>query len=227
MTPADNESLPLRIIGTPIKENGMYVLHEFALINRECGWICPQCNNEVRICPSEAGKQIFTCSVCNTSFQVTVDSDADTFLPAKKPRPAMGMLIIPDLPQTDEVKTIVSEPKQQEALSEKVSTGFLQWGGLFSRKKYVLRQGVNTIGRKDSKAPSDLQFEDPEMSRRSVCIEATPDDKGNFEFTLTIMKSLNPVKVNGKVMEEGYKLKLRNGDSLTMGKTSFTFKSPK
>lgn len=227
MTPADNESQPLRIIGTPVKENGVYILHEFALIGRECGWICPQCNNEVRICPSEAGGQTFTCSVCNASFQVTVDSDADTFLPTKKPRPAMGMLIAPDEPQPDEDKTIISERKRQEAPVEKVSTGFLQWGGLFSRKKFSLRQGANTIGRKDSKTPSDLQLEDPEMSRRSVCIEATPDEKGGYEFTLTIMKSLNPVKVNGKVMEEGYKLKLRNGDSLTMGKTSFTFKTTK
>ena len=226
MTPADNSSTPLRIIGTPVQKDGNYVLNEFAILGRECGWICPQCNNEVRICPSEAGEQTFTCDSCNTRFIVRVDAEADTFLPSKRPKPARGMLITPVSATEEGTETVISN-SQPVAPTIRESAGFLQWGGMFSRKKFTLREGANIIGRKDKKTPSDLEIDDPEMSRRSVSIKAIPDGKGAYSYTFTILKSLNPIKVNGKPMDEGVSLKLRNNDTIIMGKTTLTFKTSK
>ena len=228
MTAADNSSTPLRIIGTPVQKDGSYVLNEFAILGRECGWICPECNNEVRICPSEAGEHTFTCDSCNTRFTVRVDAEADTFLPSKRPKPARGMLITPVIVSevSEGEKTVISN-SQPVTPTVRESAGFLQWGGMFSRKKYTLHEGANIIGRKDKRTPSDLEIEDPEMSRRSVRIDVIPESNGNLVYTLTILKSLNPIKINGKAMDEGISLKLRNNDTIVMGKTTLTFKMAK
>lgn len=294
MNPAEeNEPRPLRIIGIPKRKNGKYVLEEFAILNRECGWICPRCNNEVAICPTQAGEQTFTCKACNASFVVRVDAEANTFMMAKKQkpatpavtpaaaagtagiavagaaaqqqaqRPARGMLLIPedpvpekrnaiakpanqpvkDLAQPDDkpkpatpVATgnnddnetmMVAQPKKSNVSSQQDTNGQLQWGGFFSRKHYALHQGANIIGRKDGRQPSDLEFDDPEMSRRSVKIDAIPDGKGQFTFTLTVLKSLNPVTLNGSTLAVGASVRLNPNDSIVMGKTTFTFKCSK
>ena len=103
----------------------------------------------------------------------------------------------------------------------------LVWGGLFSRKHFKLLAGPNIIGRKDKKTPSDLEFDDPEMSRRSVKIDAIPNGQGGFSFTLTVLKALNSVKVNNHIVAVGDSVKLENQASVTLGKTSFTFKCEK
>ena len=284
MNPAEeNEPRPLRIIGIPKRKNGKYVLEEFAILNRECGWICPRCNNEVAICPTQAGEQTFTCKACNASFVVRVDAEANTFMMAKKQkpatpaatagtagiavaevaaqqqaqRPARGMLLIPEDPIPEKRNAIakpanqpmknvaqpavpvatgnddgnetmmVAQPKKNNASSQQDTNGQLQWGGFFSRKHYALHQGANIIGRKDGRQPSDLEFDDPEMSRRSVKIDAIPDGKGQFTFTLTVLKSLNPVTLNGNTIAGGASVRLNHNDSIVMGKTTFTFKCSK
>lgn len=220
MTPSENNLQALRIIGTPMMMGGRFILEESASLGKECGWICPRCGNEVRICPSVAGEQTFSCCVCDTPFNVTVDNgaaDAIASTPQASP-PALGLIIEPVEEGEDGPETVVVK---------KESDAFLQWGGLFSRKRYTLKEGANLIGRKDKKTPSDLEFDDPEMSRRSISIDAKRDGNNAFAYTLYVLKALNPVKVNGKDMEPGVSLKLQNGDSITLGKTSLTFKSNK
>lgn len=280
----DNEPQPLRIIGIPKRKDGRYVLDEFAIINRECGWICPRCNEEVRICPTKAGEQTFTCKHCNASFTLRVDADASTFMLSKKKpatassnadvksgiglvaaavaqKPARGMLLMADdddpavknysnpEKQVSDVECLnTSKQKPQDSnddadcetrlgtntkkktaaeVSQHESTGMLVWGGLFSRKHFKLLAGPNIIGRKDKKTPSDLEFDDPEMSRRSVKIDAIPNGQGGFSFTLTVLKALNSVKVNNHIVAVGDSVKLENQASVTLGKTSFTFKCEK
>ena len=280
----DNEPQPLRIIGIPKRKDGRYVLDEFAIVNRECGWICPRCNEEVRICPTKAGEQTFTCKHCNASFTLRVDADASTFMLSKKKpapaslnapassnadvkngiglvaaavaqKPARGMLLMADdddpvgknysnrdkqvsdvehlntnKPKTEnsnddpdnETKLGTNAKKEESGeRKEQESTGMLVWGGFFSRKHFKLLAGSNIIGRKDKKTPSDLEFDDPEMSRRSVKIDAIPDGQGGFSFTLTVLKALNSVKVNNQTVAVGYSVKLENQASITLGKTSF------
>jgi len=287
----ENDPQPLRIIGNPKYENGRFVFADdiFAILNRECGWICPRCFNEVRICPTTAGEQTFKCTNkhCSATFVVRVDAEAVTFMPAKKKKspasasaaidsagaigvaaagaaaavaahqqvqkPARGMLLMPvdddtpKKPDTPAIKpkpkkpvvekpvveddddnetVIVQQPKNTPAstASQQESSGSLQWGGFFSRKHYKLLVGANVIGRKDKKTPSDVEFDDPEMSRRSVKIDAIPDGQGDYSFTLTVMKALNPVKVNDQQVIQGASTTLKHNDTITMGKTTLTFK---
>jgi len=104
------------------------------------------------------------------------------------------------------------------------TTGSLQWGGFFSRKHYQLLTGSNIIGRKDKKTPSDVEFDDPEMSRRSVRIDVVPDGQGGFSFTLTVMKALNSVTVNDRQVGLSESVELKHNDVIVMGKTSMTLK---
>ena len=284
------EAQPLRIIGTPKYENGKYVFADniFAILNRECGWICPRCYNEVRICPTKAGEQTFKCTNkhCSATFVVRVDADAVTFMPEKKKKPAgaaasvsagavgvaaagaaaaiavqqkvqgpaRGMLLMPEDDDTPKkpITPAVNKPEQPKVqviekpvvaddddnetvivqkpsstpsnASQQESTGTLQWGGFFSRKHFKLRVGSNVIGRKDNKTPSDLEFDDPEMSRRSVKIDAIPNGQGSYTFTLSVLKALNPVKVNDQQVIQGTSTTLKHNDTITMGKTTLTFK---
>ena len=151
----EDDPKPLRIIGTPVMENGRFVLHEYAILNRECGWLCPRCGTEVRICPTSAGRQIHSCSYCGTTFQIEVDAEAVTYLhkkkeeilpqplpeerrenekpagEAKSPIPA-GRVIAP--PPAG--KAISSPVAQKETVS--VSVGMLQWGSFINKHKHWL-----------------------------------------------------------------------------------------
>ena len=120
-------------------------------------------------------------------------------------------------PSSDE--TVVSPPKRR------ITNGELQWGGgmLSSATKIRLLDGSTLIGRKDPVKKSDIQFNDPEMSRQSVQIDAEPRN-GVMSFTLTVLKDLNPVLVNGRRVPQGMSVLLRSGVKIKMGQTTITFK---
>ena len=118
---------------------------------------------------------------------------------------------------------MVAQQPHKSAPSFQESNGILQWGNIFNRKKYVLRVGENYIGREDPQAPSDVQFSDPEMSRRSVCIEVTPTGNG-YEFILTVLKATNAVLVNNAPVPIGARVQLVSGSGITLGKTLINFR---
>lgn len=237
MTPVPDNSQALRIIGTPVLKGGSYVLNEYAIVNRECGWICPHCYREVRIRPTQPGQQTFYCGVCGTPFSLMVDAEASTFMP-KKRKAAMGFIlkptgaapgkpeapVAPVKPEAPAESATVAIGGARPAQPGKETSAQLQWGGFFSKKRYTLWEGANIIGREDKKNPSDLEFPDPEMSRRSVKITATPNGRGGHIFNITVLKALNPVKLNGQVLAIGVEVPLRNGNTITMGNTTMTFK---
>lgn len=90
-------------------------------------------------------------------------------------------------------------------------------------KSFRLRQGKQVIGRQDSSYPSDISISnDSSMSRRSVEIDVQHTPKGYF-YRLTVLKTTNPVVLNGQPMRTGESVLLNFGDILVMGKTKFRF----
>ena len=66
------------------------------------------------------------------------------------------------------------------------------------RKEYDLKIGVNVIGRADAMSPSDIMIEDDmTVSRRSVSITVEVSG-GSYRYWFEVLKSTNPVLVNGK-----------------------------
>ena len=134
--------------------------------------------------------------------------------------PKYRYMDIPDPePESSSDVTVVSPPKRR------ITNGELQWGGgmLSSPTKIRLLDGSTLIGRKDPVKKSDIQFNDPEMSRQSVQIDAEPRN-GVMSFTLTVLKDLNPVLVNGRRVPQGMSVLLRSGVKIKMGQTTITFK---
>ena len=103
------------------------------------------------------------------------------------------------------------------------STGMLTWGNIFRRKKFVLHEGSYLIGRKDSACPSDIEFDDEEMSRRSVLLDVIQKNDG-FYYKLTVKKAMNPVLHNNKELEEQESVYLNFGDAFQLGRTVINFK---
>lgn len=95
-----------------------------------------------------------------------------------------------------------------------------------SKKKYVLQEGENWIGRFDNVKTSNVMVHDDFMSRRSACIEVT-SQKGTYSFKFTVYKTLNPVKVNGRELACNQSVYLNYEDYISMGKTTFFFKKLK
>ncbi len=286
-----NEPLPVRMLKAPVKESPTKFRQETTLyVNKQCGWMCPKCNEPLIVTPLRPGEQYFTCEKCHAKHYAFVsEEEFYTFSLPKKPRPAgdtpqqpapqkpvsqqpssntdkpaQGMLLgdpgfsdnglnsnqtpareerprepvgvmYGPPPQIHKEKPAYTEhdsgeggetvvavrPKKGTAGQE--SNGVLQWGNIFNRKKYTLRVGENIIGRADPQAPCDVQFNDPEMSRRSVCIEVTPMGKG-YEFILTVKKATNPVLVNNAPVPIGARVQLVSGSGITLGKTVINFR---
>ena len=90
-------------------------------------------------------------------------------------------------------------------------------------KDYPLSPGSCVIGRYDEDEVSDIAIKnDSTVSRRSVKIEVNYTSSGNT-FKLTVLKSTNPVLLNGNALAKGEAVSLNFGDIITMGKTRFRF----
>lgn len=84
--------------------------------------------------------------------------------------------------------------------------------------------GSYTIGREDKSYPSTIQIPgDQTISRRSAVIDVSSSSNGNALFFFSVIKSRNPITINGKELHNGEKIQLKFGDTIVMGKTSMTF----
>lgn len=207
---------PIRILGIPVSQNGKYVITAPALTNKVWGWLCPTCNSPMVICPPQAGPMCVTCHSCNGKTYIQVvdpkQDEATTFMPSK--------------PVDDETVLTGSTGKIPPAptpRSNRPTRGELLWGNIFNRKKQMLMEGANIIGRNDPECKSDIMFDDPEMSRRSIRINAKPTAEGH-DFILTVLKATNPVLINNQPVKVGKPIKLRSGAGIKMGNTLISFK---
>lgn len=95
-----------------------------------------------------------------------------------------------------------------------VAPGKISVGG----KSFPLKQGVNTIGRRDPVQKSDIQIDDDYASRRSV--ELTVENSGTApRFSLRVVKALNAVTVNRRELRPGERAELAFGDRIRLGDT--------
>lgn len=90
------------------------------------------------------------------------------------------------------------------------------------RKEYDLKIGVNVIGRADAMSPSDIMIEDDmTVSRRSVSITVEASG-GNYRYWFEVLKSTNPVLVNGKRHAVGESFVVEPGTKFVLGRTKLS-----
>ena len=90
------------------------------------------------------------------------------------------------------------------------------------RKEYDLKIGVNVIGRADAMSPSDIMIEDDmTVSRRSVSITVEASG-GSYRYWCEVLKSTNPVLVNGKRHAVGESFVVEPGTKFVLGRTKLS-----
>lgn len=90
---------------------------------------------------------------------------------------------------------------------------------------FPLHEGIFIVGRKASTSAATINIEtgDKEMSRNHMRIEVKKDAKGNYIHMLSDYQSKNNTLYNGKRMDEGEVVALKNNDEIKIGHTIVRF----
>lgn len=166
--------------------------------------VCPECHQQLSFneVPDYQNKLV-ECPKCHFKSTVSV------YQRGTQARGAQG---------ADEMPTqLVMPPKTAVDLGQfrVVGTGEIQW----------FKEGRNIIGRRASTSTADIKISnDPYMSRQHVQIDVVKSAVG-YEHRLIEINSKNIVKLNGKEIQRGDILKVKFGDTLTLGKTDIILES--
>lgn len=208
---------------------GVYGVLKKAQPNKSYVVICPKCGKFMTVKGQQKNCWKESCKACHTSV-FFVGYPAETVNPVeKKEVKKINVPVKEESPKVKEEAAVPEKKSEGRVPTHKVkmkgqrSSGKLVWGGFFRKKNYVLKEGVNTIGRTDTSCPSDVMIDDEFASRRSVKIEVEEGTKG-YLFKLTVISATNPVLYNGKSLEPEHSIFLNYGDIITLGNTKITFK---
>ncbi|MDR0698290.1 MAG: FHA domain-containing protein [Tannerella sp.] len=93
------------------------------------------------------------------------------------------------------------------------------------RQEFQLNEGVIIVGRKAkvSTAAICIQTNDKTMSRSHLCIEVKKNPKGGYFHCLSDNNSKNNTLYNGKYIENGDVVVLKDNDEIVMGRTTVRF----
>ena len=195
-------------LGPVVKtEGGIYFVKQLATVGETYKIECPVCKGMFTAAPTQKGTRKVRCPHCQTPifFKAKDNRQAETY-DDNLPMPTDHVIMSP---------TLLNHP------------GRLVWGFLGTKSRQ-LTVGRHIIGRKDSEARSDIEFDDDYMSRQSVAIDVAKDPNySGYSFKLTVLRATNPVIVGDQVMHEGDSLNLNYDDTIRMGKTVLTFKENK
>lgn len=93
-------------------------------------------------------------------------------------------------------------------------------------KEYELEEGANIIGRKAKTSTATVQIEttDRYMSRQHcrIIVKTSPD--GSKKVILSNYQNKNSTSVDNQEIATGDEIRLTDGNSITMGQTTVTFK---
>ena len=161
--------------------------------------ICPNCHSLLKIqnTPGISDKML-SCPICRFRAKVSVYQQANM----KRYQPDDG-----------------DEPTQVNLDMMDRTIGSL----FYQNEEYSLHKGVNTIGRKAKTGHAEVQIsEDRYMSRQHASITIKEGHNG-LEHLLQPTNPKNPIKVNGKPIENEDVIVLQWGDRLTFGHTELIF----
>lgn len=186
---------------------------------------CKYCGQEVNIpAPQQAGMYAVLCPHCQKKMKVQYTPKPITMASAPK---ASTTSTSTDTEKVRHAPTrrfnSPDELLKNACISSQVpsnSIGRLSLVRLGHNKEYYqLRQGGNTIGRKDVTQHSDIEIDgDETMSRRSVLLTVSKEN-GGYIYTLKVLKSVNPVLVNGQSVCVNQIAHLKIGASIYLGQT--------
>ena len=192
---------------------------------------CPNCKVvlDVKNSKNEEVKQI-TCPKCKAILQVKflpqkAPLEAETYYAPKKPVVDSGAT---QLAGTDNGATQLagSSYGATQLVMPKEKPNESNGRLVFEDQPYFLEEGQNIIGRKGntSKATVQIATDDRYMSRQHCSITVTTLPDGTKKAVLSNYQNKNLTSVDGQEIETGDEIRLTNGDRITMGHTTVTFK---
>ena len=182
---------------------------------------CPSCSVvlDVQNSKNELVKQI-TCPKCKAVLQVK-------FPPQQEPLEAKTYYAPPKQPVADNGTTQLASSSygatQLVTDTPKISTSAkLLYDGI----SYQLEEGQNIIGRRGntSKATIQIATDDRYMSRQHCSVTVTTLPDGTKKVVLSNYQNKNLTSIDGQPIETGDAIRLTDGNSITMGHTTITFK---
>ena len=192
--------------------------------------ICPKCKVvlDVKNSQNETVKHI-TCPSCKTVLQVK-------FQPQQEPLEAKTFYASPKQPSADSGKTQLGSAGRDTILRGGVSgstelqtptqkdsvTAKLSCGG----KNYPLQDGRNIVGRQATTSEATVQIDtvDRYMSRQHCIINVSTLPDGSKKAVLSNYLNKNSTTIDGQLIGKGDEIRLTDGNSITMGHTTVTFK---
>jgi len=208
-------------------QKGVYVFKQKLSTGIRYGISCPDCGIKGYIIYNNEGLKKYVCH-CGSQFHFqTVKPKAEN-RSAKTAGQKQPKQIQPERPLQSSKPAPEENPKQQTVRISAANQerAELTWGSFLFPKRYKLTKELCTIGRKDNEIKSDVELKDEYCSRRSVAITTISTDRG-YLFKMEILSAANPVLVNGMEHTAGESLYLNYGDTITMGKTTLTFRQAK
>ena len=208
---------------------GIYAVLKKAEPEKNYVIICPKCGKVMFIKGQQKSRWKETCGSCQTNVWIVgkiAEEQKSVEKEEQKPvkeEPVISSKSKKEEKSSDKKEEDVPVKTQKHSIKGLSSTGKFVWGGFFRKKSYVLKVGVNYIGRTDTECPSDMMIDDEYASRRSVKVEVEKGSKG-YLFKLTVISATNPVLYNGKYLEEEHSVYINYGDIITLGNTRITFK---
>ena len=194
---------------------------------------CPKCNAvlDVKNSQNEAVKQI-TCPNCKSVLQVKFPPqppqeeplEAKTYYAPQKPKVADNgaTQLAGSGGETQLAGASYGATQLVTGPSKTLTSAKLMYGGAC----YPLEEGQNIVGRKGntSKASVQIATDDRYMSRQHCSITITTLPDGTKKAVLSNYMNKNLTSVNGQEIETGDAIRLTDGNSITMGHTTVTFK---
>lgn len=183
---------------------------------------CPQCNAvlDVKNSKNEEVKQI-ACPSCQTLLQVR-------FAPQQEPIEAQTFLGTPrsshPLNEGETLLAVGMSGATRLHISEQQTHSHTEL--LYGSANYPLVEGQNIVGRKGTTSKATVQIEtaDRYMSRQHCSITVTTLPDGTKKAVLSNYQNKNLTTVDGQPIETGDSIRLTDGNSITMGHTTVTFK---
>ena len=197
--------------------------------------ICPNCRAvlDVKNSQNETVKQI-TCPSCKTILQVKFQLQQER--PQQEPIEAKTYYAPPKQPTANNGATQLAGAGGETMLGgglsgatqlytptqKAVVTAKLTFGG----KDYPLKEGQNIVGRQGTTSKATVQIEtaDRYMSRQHCSITVTTLPDGTKKAVLSNYQNKNLTTIDGQPIETGDSIRLTDGNSITMGHTTVTFK---
>lgn len=179
-------------------------------------YTCPECHSTSPVyMPDVSGNYMLTCAHCQRQITVYLKGKKEPF-PLQNPGAALDNAQSPTVPVAE------AQPTQPATtLIPKKSARLVCIAGPCN-ESFEIKPGITTIGRYDVVSPSDISIKgDRYMSRRSVSLEAAYNDVTGFSFRMKVIKTTNPVMLNGQTINQGETAYLNFGDIISLGESKF------